>query len=84
MPPPLSMGASNYRARRSTTEAELVARREAGRHGLATTAGFVAAGVELLERLVRRVPGVITVASSVAWRVDDTTRRGRATLTRPA
>lgn len=31
--------------------------------------------VELLERLVRRVPGVITVASSVAWGVDDLTRR---------
>jgi VIT1/CCC1 family predicted Fe2+/Mn2+ transporter len=41
----LSMGASNYLARRSTSEAELVARREAGRHGLATTSGFVAAGV---------------------------------------
>lgn len=41
----LSMGASNYLARRSTTEDELVARREAGRHGLATIAGFVAAGV---------------------------------------
>lgn len=39
----LSMGASNYLARRSTTE--LVARREAARHGLATTGGFVAAGV---------------------------------------
>jgi CBS domain-containing protein len=40
--------------------------------------------VELLERLVRRVPGVIAVASSVAWRVDDTTRRGRAALERSA
>lgn len=38
--------------------------------------------VELLERLVRRVPGVVAVASSVAWRVDDTTRRGRAALER--
>jgi osmotically-inducible protein OsmY len=37
---------------------------------------------ELLERLVRRVPGVVTVASSVTWRVDDTTRRGRAALER--
>ena len=35
--------------------------------------------VELLERLVRRVPGVITVASSVAWGVDDMTRRERGT-----
>jgi vacuolar iron transporter family protein len=41
----LSMGASNYLARRSTTEDELVARREAARHGVATTGGFVAAGV---------------------------------------
>lgn len=40
----LSMGASNYLARRST-EGELVARGEAGRHGLATTVAFVAAGV---------------------------------------
>jgi CBS domain-containing protein len=37
---------------------------------------------ELLERLARRVPGVVTVASSVGWRVDDTTRRGRAALER--
>jgi vacuolar iron transporter family protein len=41
----LSMGASNYLARRSTAEHELVERREAGRHGLATTGGFVVAGV---------------------------------------
>jgi hypothetical protein len=40
----LSMGASNYLSRRSTAERELVARREAGRHGLATSAGFVVAG----------------------------------------
>ena len=40
-----SMGASNYLARRSTTEEELVERREAGRHGAATSLGFVAAGV---------------------------------------
>jgi CBS domain-containing protein len=40
--------------------------------------------VELLERLVRRVPGVVAVASSVAWRVDDTRRRGRAVLERSA
>jgi CBS domain-containing protein len=40
--------------------------------------------VELLERLVRRVPGVVAVASSVAWRVDDTRRRGRAALERSA
>jgi VIT1/CCC1 family predicted Fe2+/Mn2+ transporter len=41
----LSMGASNYLARRSTSDDELVERREAGRHGLATTGGFVVAGV---------------------------------------
>ena len=41
----LSMGASNYLARRSTRVEELVDRSEAARHGLATTAGFVAAGV---------------------------------------
>ena len=40
-----SMGASNYLARRSTTEEDLVDRREAGRHGAATSLGFVAAGV---------------------------------------
>jgi hypothetical protein len=38
--------------------------------------------VELLERLVRRVPGVISIASPVAWQVDDTTRRGRRALER--
>jgi CBS domain-containing protein len=35
---------------------------------------------ELLERLAARVPGVISVASSVAWNVDDVSRRGRASL----
>jgi CBS domain-containing protein len=40
--------------------------------------------VELLERLAARVPGVIAVASSVAWNVDDVTRRGRARLERSA
>jgi CBS domain-containing protein len=40
--------------------------------------------VELLERLVAAVPGVVTVASSVAWRLDDMTRRGRARLERSA
>jgi CBS domain-containing protein len=38
--------------------------------------------VVLLERLVRRVPGVIAVASSVTWRDDDTTRRRRSELER--
>jgi CBS domain-containing protein len=40
--------------------------------------------VELLERLVAAVPGVVTVASSVAWRLDDMTRRGRTRLERSA
>jgi VIT1/CCC1 family predicted Fe2+/Mn2+ transporter len=53
----LSMGASNYLARRSTSEAELVARREAGRYGLATTAGFVAAGVLPLGAYLLPLPG---------------------------
>lgn len=50
----LSMGASNYLARRSYAEAaERAVRSEASRHGAATTAGFVAAGiVPLLAYLV--------------------------------
>jgi CBS domain-containing protein len=40
--------------------------------------------VELLERLVAAVPGVVNVASSVAWRLDDMTRRGRTRLERSA
>ena len=65
---------------------------EDGRVGVAVHRGAVTlAGsldrrseVELLERLVRRVPGVVAIASSVAWRVDDTTRRGRAAVERLA
>jgi vacuolar iron transporter family protein len=53
----LSMGASNYLARRSTPEDELVARREAGRHAVATTAGFVAAGVLPLAAYLLPLPG---------------------------
>ena len=55
-------------------------------HGAVTLSGALdrRSDVELLERLVRRVPGVVTVASSVGWRVDDTTRRGRAALERSA
>ncbi len=41
----LSMGASNYLARRSYVEAELAGRIVAARHGVATLLGFVAAGV---------------------------------------
>jgi CBS domain-containing protein len=36
--------------------------------------------VEVLERLVRRVPGVTTIASSVDWRFDDVNRSGRRAL----
>ena len=36
--------------------------------------------VELLSRLVARVPGVLAVDSSVAWDIDDTTRKGRRLL----
>ena len=39
--------------------------------------------VELLGRLVGRVPGVVAVESRVAWNVDDTTRRGRRSLEQP-
>jgi VIT1/CCC1 family predicted Fe2+/Mn2+ transporter len=39
------MGASNYLARRSTVEDELVPRLEAGKHGAATIFGFLAAGI---------------------------------------
>ena len=40
-----SMGASNYLARRSTVETALQERSDAARHGAATIAGFVVAGV---------------------------------------
>ena len=39
--------------------------------------------VELLTRLVRRVPGVTAVESQVIWNVDDTTRKGRRSLEQP-
>lgn len=51
-----SMGASNYLARRSTSVDDLVPRREAARHGTATTAGFVAAGVLPLAAYLLPVP----------------------------
>jgi vacuolar iron transporter family protein len=62
----LSMGASNYLARRSTSDAELVARREAGRHGLATTAGFVAAGVLPLAAYLMPFPDSTRFSLAVA------------------
>ena len=39
--------------------------------------------VELLTRLASRVPGVVAVESTVAWNVDDTTRKGRRALEHP-
>ena len=39
--------------------------------------------VELLTRLVRRVPGVTAVESQVTWNLDDTTRKGRRSLEQP-
>jgi CBS domain-containing protein len=64
---------------------------EEGRVDVDVSRGFVTLGgsldrrsdAELLERLVRRVPGVTEVASSVSWRVDDVTRRGRRQLELP-
>lgn len=38
--------------------------------------------VELLNRLAARVPGVIAVESTVAWDVDEATRKGRRSLER--
>jgi CBS domain-containing protein len=36
--------------------------------------------VDLLGRLVARIPGVVEVDSTVTWKVDDTTRKGRRSL----
>lgn len=36
----------------------------------------------LLERLVARVPGVVSVQSELSWATDDTTRRGKRELRR--
>jgi CBS domain-containing protein len=36
--------------------------------------------VELLSRMVARIPGLVAVESNVAWDIDDTTRRGRRAL----
>ncbi len=46
-------------------------------HGAVTLAGRLPrrSDVEVLERLVSRVPGVTTVSSSVAWQADDISRR---------
>jgi CBS domain-containing protein len=39
--------------------------------------------VELLNRLVARVPGIVAVESAVGWNVDDTTRKGQRSLAQP-
>ena len=39
--------------------------------------------VDLLNRLIARVPGVLGVESTVAWNVDDTTRKGQRSLELP-
>lgn len=65
----LSMGASNYLARRSTPAWELVERLEAGKHGAATVVGFVAAGVVPLLAYLAPLPDGrrfdVAVASAV-------------------
>jgi VIT1/CCC1 family predicted Fe2+/Mn2+ transporter len=82
----LSMGASNYLARRSTTEDELITRRDAGRHGVATMGGFVAAGVLPLGAYLLplsdgiRFPAAVAIAAAALFGVGAArtlvTRRG--------
>ena len=36
--------------------------------------------VTVLERLARRIPGVVSVESAVGWDIDDSTRKGRRAL----
>jgi CBS domain-containing protein len=50
--------------------------------GVVTLAGqlHTRSDVELLCRLVTRVPGVSSVESALGWQVDDSTRRGRRAL----
>jgi CBS domain-containing protein len=52
-------------------------------HALLTGGLPTRSDVELLGRLVGRVPGVVAVESRVAWNVDDTTRKGRRSLEQP-
>lgn len=52
-------------------------------HALLTGGLQTRSDVELLGRLVGRVPGVVAVESRVAWNVDDTTRKGRRSLEQP-
>ena len=53
--------------------------------GCATLSGRIhtRSDVELLNRLVARVPGVVAVDSTVAWNIDDTTRKGQRALEQP-
>jgi CBS domain-containing protein len=53
--------------------------------GVATLSGRLdqRSDVELLYRLVARVPGVLAIESTVAWNVDDTTRKGRRSMEQP-
>ena len=52
------------------------------RGGVVTLAGQLEtrSDVELLGRLAARVPGVISVESTVRWQVDDTTRKARRAI----
>jgi CBS domain-containing protein len=54
-------------------------------HGVVTLDGSLQtrSDVELLRRLVGRVPGVSSIESTVRWEIDDTTRSGRRALERP-
>jgi vacuolar iron transporter family protein len=61
-----SMGASNYLARRSHTDEELADRRDATRHGVATTLGFVTAGVVPLVAYLLPVDDALQFPASVA------------------
>ena len=53
--------------------------------GVAALSGrlTIRSDVDLLNRLVARVPGVVEVESTVTWNVDDTTRKGRRSLEQP-
>jgi CBS domain-containing protein len=53
-------------------------------NGVATLSGRLPmrSDVELLSKLAARIPGVVAVESTVAWDVDETTRKGRRTLER--
>ncbi len=59
---------------------------ESGVHdGCATLSGRLdrRSDVDLLNRLVARIPGVVAVESTVTWNVDDTTRKARRSVEQP-